>query len=168
MTTASMNGSASSTSSTPAATTPQYLWRNKTKRGSSTATETNYAANTPPTSSAAKPLHSIDRHRYQPFFLSFSPTVPHARLRIPRPRPLRRCNPGPMTPKTTPPSWSPAWGRLRRPHPRRTRRTPFSITTPSSSSPPTTEASSTSPPSKPWAPSATAKAPPTTAAPASP
>jgi arylsulfatase A len=61
---------------------PQYLWRNKTKeilRGNLHGAEREYASDL----FAREALHFIDRNRYQPFFLYFTPTVPHAEFKAP-------------------------------------------------------------------------------------
>jgi arylsulfatase A-like enzyme len=61
---------------------PQYLWRNKTKEvihGNRNELRREYASDL----FCREALHFIDRHRYQPFFLFFSPTVPHARFESP-------------------------------------------------------------------------------------
>ena len=61
---------------------PKYLWRNKSKeflRGNRNGEKREYASDL----MAREALYFIDRHRYEPFFLYFSPTVPHAKLEAP-------------------------------------------------------------------------------------
>lgn len=61
---------------------PQYLWRNKTReplRGNWNNGRREYASDL----FLREALHFIDRHRYQPFFLYFSPTIPHAEFDAP-------------------------------------------------------------------------------------
>lgn len=61
---------------------PQYLWRNKTKeplKGNWDGKKREYASDL----MAREALHFLDRHRYEPFFLYFTPTVPHAKLEDP-------------------------------------------------------------------------------------
>lgn len=60
----------------------QYLWRNKTREpllGNRDGAKREYASDL----MAREALHFIDRHRFQPFFLYFSPTVPHAKIEAP-------------------------------------------------------------------------------------
>ncbi|MCU0227574.1 MAG: arylsulfatase [Bryobacterales bacterium] len=60
----------------------QYLWRNKTKEvlhGNRNGQRREYASDL----MLREALHFIDRRRYQPFFLYFSPTVPHAAFEAP-------------------------------------------------------------------------------------
>ncbi len=61
---------------------PEYLWRNKSKetlKGNLGGRRREYASDL----MAREALHFIDRHRYEPFFLYFTPTVPHARFEAP-------------------------------------------------------------------------------------
>lgn len=61
---------------------PEYLWRNKQKetlRGNLNGQRREYASDL----MAREALHFIDRHRYEPFFLYFTPTVPHAQFDAP-------------------------------------------------------------------------------------
>ncbi len=61
---------------------PEYLWRNKNKetlRGNLHGGRREYASDL----FAREALYFIERHRYQPFFLYFTPTVPHARFEAP-------------------------------------------------------------------------------------
>lgn len=61
---------------------PGYLWRNKSKellKGNSGGQKREYASDL----FAREALHFIDRHRYEPFFLYFTPTVPHAQFDAP-------------------------------------------------------------------------------------
>jgi arylsulfatase A-like enzyme len=61
---------------------PQYVWRNKTReglKGNRHGQRREYASDL----FAREALHFIDRHRYQPFFLYFTPTVPHAKFEAP-------------------------------------------------------------------------------------
>jgi arylsulfatase A-like enzyme len=61
---------------------PAYLWRNKTKetlRGNAGGQRREYASDL----FCREALHFIDRHRYEPFFLYFTPTVPHALFEAP-------------------------------------------------------------------------------------
>jgi arylsulfatase A-like enzyme len=61
---------------------PEYLWRNKRReplRGNVDGAKREYASDL----FAREALHFIDRHRYQPFFLYFTPTVPHAKFEAP-------------------------------------------------------------------------------------
>ena len=61
---------------------PQYMWRNRSKEtlhGNLSGGRREYASDL----FAREALHFIDRHRYQPFFLYFTPTVPHARFEGP-------------------------------------------------------------------------------------
>ncbi|MFB3827357.1 MAG: arylsulfatase [Bryobacteraceae bacterium] len=61
---------------------PTYLWRNKTKevlKGNLNGARREYASDL----MAREALYFIDRHRYEPFFLYFTPTVPHARFEAP-------------------------------------------------------------------------------------
>jgi arylsulfatase A-like enzyme len=61
---------------------PEYLWRNQTKetlRGNLGGGRREYASDL----FAREAVHFIDRHRYQPFFLYFTPTVPHAKFEAP-------------------------------------------------------------------------------------
>jgi arylsulfatase A-like enzyme len=56
---------------------PQYLWRNKSRevlKGNLNGQRREYASDL----FVREALHFIDRHRYQPFFLYFTPTIPHA------------------------------------------------------------------------------------------
>ncbi|MCW5964876.1 MAG: arylsulfatase, partial [Bryobacterales bacterium] len=60
----------------------QYLWRNKTReplKGNRNGQKREYASDL----MAREALHFIDRHRYEPFFLYFTPTVPHAAFEAP-------------------------------------------------------------------------------------
>ncbi|MFN7919641.1 MAG: arylsulfatase [Bryobacteraceae bacterium] len=60
----------------------QYLWRNKTKevlKGNRNGQRREYASDL----FAREALYFIDRHRYEPFFLFFTPTVPHAKIEAP-------------------------------------------------------------------------------------
>ncbi len=60
----------------------QYLWRNKTKEtlhGNRNGQRREYASDL----MLREAMHFIDRHRYRPFFLYFSPTVPHAAFEAP-------------------------------------------------------------------------------------
>lgn len=60
----------------------QYLWRNKTREplhGNRDGGRHEYASDL----MLREALHFIDRHRYQPFFLYFTPTVPHAAFEAP-------------------------------------------------------------------------------------
>lgn len=60
---------------------PAFLWRNKTReplRGNLDGRR-EYASDL----FCREALHFIDRHRYQPFFLYFTPTVPHAKFEAP-------------------------------------------------------------------------------------
>lgn len=61
---------------------PGYLWRNGAKevlRGNNGGQKREYASDL----FAREALHFIDRHRYEPFFLYFTPTVPHAQFDAP-------------------------------------------------------------------------------------
>lgn len=61
---------------------PEYLWRNKSKetlKGNLNGERREYASDL----FLRESLHFIDRHRYEPFFLYFTPTVPHAEYRAP-------------------------------------------------------------------------------------
>lgn len=61
---------------------PQYLWHNKTKvplKGNWDGRKREYASDL----MAREALHFLDRHRYEPFFLYFTPTVPHAKMEAP-------------------------------------------------------------------------------------
>jgi arylsulfatase A-like enzyme len=61
---------------------PQYLWRNKEKdllRGNFHGARREYASDL----FLREALHFIDRRRYEPFFLYFTPTVPHAKFDAP-------------------------------------------------------------------------------------
>ncbi len=61
---------------------PEYLWRNKTKevlRGNLRGLRQEYASDL----MAREGLYFIERHIYTPFFLYFTPTVPHARFEAP-------------------------------------------------------------------------------------
>lgn len=61
---------------------PKYLWRNKTKeplKGNHNGHKKEYASDL----CCREALHFIDRHRYEPFFLYFTPTVPHAAFESP-------------------------------------------------------------------------------------
>ncbi len=61
---------------------PEYLWRNKQKetlKGNLNGRRREYASDL----MAREALHFIDRHRYEPFFLYFTPTVPHAHFEAP-------------------------------------------------------------------------------------
>ena len=61
---------------------PQYLWRNNAKeplRGNTQGAKREYASDL----MAREAVHFIDRHQYQPFFLYFTPTVPHAAIEAP-------------------------------------------------------------------------------------
>ena len=61
---------------------PKYLWRNKTKEtinGNLDERRREYASDL----FCREALHFIDRHRYAPFFLFFTPTVPHAKFEAP-------------------------------------------------------------------------------------
>jgi arylsulfatase A-like enzyme len=61
---------------------PEYLWRNKKKetlRGNLDGARREYASDL----FLREALYFIDRHRYDPFFLYFTPTVPHARFEAP-------------------------------------------------------------------------------------
>ena len=80
-TTVSTSGSASSTSSTPTGTTPNTSGETN-QRDAERQPERRrreYASDL----FAREALHFIDRHRYQPFFLYFTPTVPHAKFEGP-------------------------------------------------------------------------------------
>jgi arylsulfatase A-like enzyme len=61
---------------------PRYLWRNKTKevlKGNLGGKKREYASDL----MLREALHFIDRHRYEPFLLYFTPTVPHAHFEAP-------------------------------------------------------------------------------------
>lgn len=61
---------------------PTYLWRNETKEqllGNQNGFKEEYASDL----CCREALHFIDRHRYEPFFLYFTPTVPHAAFECP-------------------------------------------------------------------------------------
>lgn len=61
---------------------PEYLWRNKRKEtlyGNLGGKHREYASDL----MAREALYFIDRHRYRPFFLYFTPTVPHAKFEAP-------------------------------------------------------------------------------------
>ena len=61
---------------------PQYLWRNRTReplRGNRDGAKREYASDL----FLREALHFIDRHRYEPFFLYFTPTIPHAAFESP-------------------------------------------------------------------------------------
>lgn len=61
---------------------PQYLWRNKTKeplRGNRHGARREYASDL----FLREALHFIERRRYEPFFLYFTPTVPHGKYEAP-------------------------------------------------------------------------------------
>jgi len=61
---------------------PRYLWRNKTREplhGNDGDKQQEYASDL----FVREALHFIDRNRYQPFFLYFTPTVPHAEFKAP-------------------------------------------------------------------------------------
>jgi arylsulfatase A-like enzyme len=61
---------------------PEYLWRNKTKeplKGNWNGARREYASDL----FLREALYFIDRHRYEPFFLYFTPTVPHAAFDVP-------------------------------------------------------------------------------------
>ncbi len=61
---------------------PTYLWRNKTREtlsGNLEGKRREYASDL----FCREALHFIDRHRYDPFYLFFTPTVPHARFDAP-------------------------------------------------------------------------------------
>ncbi|HUQ91920.1 MAG TPA: arylsulfatase [Bryobacteraceae bacterium] len=61
---------------------PAFLWRNKTRetlRGNLNGGRREYASDL----FCREALHFIDRRRYQPFFLYFTPTVPHAKFEAP-------------------------------------------------------------------------------------
>ncbi len=61
---------------------PGYLWRNKNKeilRGNRDGKRREYASDL----FLREALYFIERHRYQPFFLYFTPTVPHAAFEAP-------------------------------------------------------------------------------------
>ncbi|MBK9170752.1 MAG: arylsulfatase [Bryobacterales bacterium] len=61
---------------------PLYLWRNKTRepiKGNSHGARREYASDL----FEREALYFIDRHRYEPFFLYFTPTVPHAKFEVP-------------------------------------------------------------------------------------
>lgn len=61
---------------------PSYLWRNKTKemlKGNLDGGRREYASDL----FLREALYFIERHLYEPFFLYFTPTVPHARFEVP-------------------------------------------------------------------------------------
>lgn len=61
---------------------PEFLWRNKereTLRGNLDGARREYASDL----FLREALYFIERHRYQPFFLYFTPTVPHAHFEAP-------------------------------------------------------------------------------------
>lgn len=61
---------------------PTYLWRNKTREtlaGNLNGKRREYASDL----MCREALHFIDRHRYDPFYLYFTPTVPHAKFDAP-------------------------------------------------------------------------------------
>jgi arylsulfatase A-like enzyme len=61
---------------------PEYLWRNRTReqlKGNLGGRRREYASDL----FAREALYFIDRHRYEPFFLYFTPTVPHAKFETP-------------------------------------------------------------------------------------
>jgi len=61
---------------------PEYLWHNKEKEtiyGNLEARQREYASDL----MAREALYFIERHRYRPFFLYFTPTVPHAKFEAP-------------------------------------------------------------------------------------
>lgn len=75
---------------------PEYLWRNKGKetlKGNLNGQKREYASDL----MAREAVHFIDRHRYEPFFLYFTPTVPHARFEAP--------DLGPYAGETWPEEW---------------------------------------------------------------
>lgn len=61
---------------------PEYLWRNNRKeilKGNLNGRRREYASDL----MAREALHFIDCHRYEPFYLYFTPTVPHAHFEAP-------------------------------------------------------------------------------------
>ncbi len=61
---------------------PEYLWRNKNKeilKGNLNGQQREYASDL----MVREALYFIDRHRYEPFFLYFTPTIPHAEIKAP-------------------------------------------------------------------------------------
>jgi arylsulfatase A-like enzyme len=61
---------------------PDYLWRNKTRetlKGNLDNQRREYASDL----FLREALYFIDRHRYEPFFLYFTPTTPHAKFEAP-------------------------------------------------------------------------------------
>ncbi len=61
---------------------PEYLWRNKAKetlKGNLDGRRREYASDL----FAREALYFIERHMYEPFFLYFTPTVPHGRYEAP-------------------------------------------------------------------------------------
>jgi arylsulfatase A-like enzyme len=61
---------------------PEFLWRNKAKeklKGNLGGQRREYASDL----FEREALYFIERHRYEPFFLYFTPTVPHARFEAP-------------------------------------------------------------------------------------
>jgi arylsulfatase A-like enzyme len=61
---------------------PDYLWRNRSKeplKGNFGGQKREYASDL----FIREALHFIDRHRYEPFFLYFTPTIPHAQFDAP-------------------------------------------------------------------------------------
>ncbi|MCC6586172.1 MAG: arylsulfatase [Bryobacterales bacterium] len=61
---------------------PEYLWRNKSKellKGNANRQKREYASDL----FLREALHFIDRHRYEPFFLYFTPTIPHQEFDAP-------------------------------------------------------------------------------------
>jgi arylsulfatase A-like enzyme len=61
---------------------PEYLWRNKNKEtiyGNLGGRNREYASDL----MAREALYFIERNRYRPFFLYFTPTVPHAKFEAP-------------------------------------------------------------------------------------
>ncbi len=70
---------------------PEYLWRNKRKevlRGNLDGARREYASEL----FAREALYFIERHRYQPFYLYFTPTVPHGRYEAPDQGPYAKEN----------------------------------------------------------------------------
>ena len=75
---------------------PEYLWRNKQKetlKGNLNGRKREYASDL----MAREALYFIDRHRHEPFFLYFTPTVPHAQFDAP--------NLGPYASESWPDQW---------------------------------------------------------------
>jgi arylsulfatase A-like enzyme len=61
---------------------PEYLWRNKTREtlhGNANGRRREYASDL----FIREALYFIDRHAHQPFFLYFTPTVPHGKFEVP-------------------------------------------------------------------------------------